>query len=255
MNSFEVLLPCIACAVKPVSNEDLVAAARPINPCGEKLGYDSRALLTMVHSSTSLVKALPILISLHTCSVMSSVYLLAPVSLLCCHPWAPNLRRRFRMQLDDRTFRLFRHDVHHAYLLLHQAFLQLPPIQLLTLEPMPLPCHEDLNQPPPLEPYTASTPPLQSEIEVPSDHEEEDNKIFMLATDQQLPHLAPQAKFPSPVRHVPAPDATELPMPSTIPSKSPLRSPPDTTRRHRRTTKPRKDKEPANAVHHDPGLL
>ena len=149
------------------------------------------------------------------------------------------------MQLDDRTFRLFRHDVHHAYLLLHQAFLQLPPIQLLTLEPMPLPCHEDLNQPPPLEPYTASTPPLQSEIEVPSDHEEEDNKIFMLATDQQLPHLAPQAKFPSPVRHVPAPDATELPMPSTIPSKSPLRSPPDTTRRHRRTTKPRKDKEPA----------
>ena len=78
MNSFEVLLPCIACAVKPVSNEDLVAAARPINPCGEKLGYDSRALLTMVHSSTSLVKALPILISLHTCSVMSSVRPLIP---------------------------------------------------------------------------------------------------------------------------------------------------------------------------------
>ena len=50
-------------------------------------------------------------------------------------------------RLDDRTFRLFLQDVHHAYLLLHRAFLQLPPALIPDLEPMPHPCHEDLHQP------------------------------------------------------------------------------------------------------------
>ena len=147
-------------------------------------------------------------------------------------------------QLDARAFRLFLHDVHHAYLLLHRAFLQLPPKNIPTLEPMPLPCHEDLNQPPHLQPFTATSPP-HSDIDIPSD-QEEGNDLFELATDQPLPHLAPQAKFPSPVRHVPEPDASDLPMLLTMPTKSPVRSLPERTRRPHCSTKPPKDKEPAD---------
>ena len=44
-------------------------------------------------------------------------------------------------RLDERTFRLFLRDLHHAYLLLHRAFLQLPPTMIPDLEPMPHPCH------------------------------------------------------------------------------------------------------------------
>ena len=56
--------------------------------------------------------------------------------------------------------------------------------------------------------------------------------MFELAKGPQpLAHLAPQAKFPSPFRRVPAPDASALPMPSTMPTKSPIRSPPEPTRR------------------------
>ena len=90
-------------------------------------------------------------------------------------------------QLDDCTFRLFLHDAHHAYLLLHRAFLQIPPTLIPNLESMPHPCHDDLQQPPGLQPFE-TTSPNQPDI----DH------LFRLATDQSLPHLAPSAKFPSP---------------------------------------------------------
>ena len=112
-------------------------------------------------------------------------------------------------RLDDRTFRLFLHDLHHACLLLHRAFLQLPPTMIPDLEePMPHPSHEDLHQPPGFQPYDRQQPD-NIDIDIPTDTEAEE-ELFQLAADQPLPHRAPTVKFPSPVRHLPAPYTLEL---------------------------------------------
>ena len=130
------------------------------------------------------------------------------------------------LHLDDRTFRLFLHDVHHAYLLLRRAFLHFPPT-VIFLRSRWNPCHSPA--------MTISTNHhtfnlirqlllLTLTSRLPSD-QEEDNDMFELAKGPQpLAHLAPQAKFPSPFRRVPAPDASALPMPSTMPTKSPILS-------------------------------
>ena len=117
-------------------------------------------------------------------------------------------------RLDDRTFRLFLNDLHHAYLLLHRAFLQLPPARISNLEPMPHPCHEDLHQPAGLQPYDPA-PPDSVDIKIPTDTEAEE-ELFQIATDQPLPHRAPSANFPSPVRHLPAPEEDHIPLPSNL---------------------------------------
>ena len=119
-------------------------------------------------------------------------------------------------RLDDRTFRLFLHDLHHAYLLLHRAFLQLPPTLIPNLEPMPpsLKCHEDLHQPAGFQPYDPA-PPDNADIEIPTDTDAE-GELFQIAADQPLPHRAPSAKFPSPVRHLPAPEEDHIPLPPNL---------------------------------------
>ena len=151
-------------------------------------------------------------------------------------------------RLDDRTFRHFLHDVHHTYLLLHRAFQQIPPAMIPNLEPMPLPCLDELNQPEPLIPVTIPSPdlsPTASELRVPSDNEEEDNELFRTVADQDLPHRAASTKVPPPVRHLMAPAPSDLPLPSTGLSKSPQSSLPDLPRRRRRSTEPKIDKTPA----------
>ena len=142
-----------------------------------------------------------------------------------------------RMQLDARTFRLFLHDVHHAYLLLHRACLQLPPTVFPTLEPMPLPCHVNLSQ---------QLLPLNPTSRSPRTKKKRTTKCLFSPRTNSFHILLHRPS--SPVQFVMYLHRTprELPMPSAMPSKSPLRSPPDPTRRHRRTTKPRKDKEPAD---------
>ena len=148
-------------------------------------------------------------------------------------------------RLDDRTFRHFLRDVHHAYLLLHRALQQIPPTMIPILEPMPLPCLDDLNQPEPLIPVTIPSPdpsPTASDIRVPSNNEDEDNVMFRMVADQDLPHRAASAKVPPPVRHLMAPAPSDLPLPSSGLSKSPLRAPPDNPRRRRRPTEPKIDK-------------
>lgn len=150
-------------------------------------------------------------------------------------------------RLDDRTFRHCLHDVHHAYLLLHRAFQQIPPTTIPNLEPMPVPCLDDLNQPEPLMPVTIPSPdPSPTDIRVPSDNEEDDNELFRTVADQDLPYRAASAKVPPLVRHLMAPAPDAVPLPSTGLSKSPLRSPPNPPRRRRRSTAPKIDKSPAD---------
>ena len=50
--------------------------------------------------------------------------------------------------------------------------------------------------------------------------------MFNLATGQDLPHRVASAKVPPPLQHLAAPDASDVPLPSSGPPKSPLRSAP-----------------------------
>ena len=145
-------------------------------------------------------------------------------------------------RLGDRTFRLLLHDLHHAYLLLHRAFLQLPPTLIPDLEPMPHPCHEDLHQPAGLQPYD-SAPPDSADIEIPSDTET-DKELFQIATDKPLPHRAPRAKFPSPVWHLPAPEEGHIPLPSSLQTSTLRADPPTKTKRPRKSQTSATDKQP-----------
>ena len=96
---------------------------------------------------------------------------------------------------------------------------------------MPGPCLDELDQPGPLRPVSISSP-------VPSISDEEaDNALFNLVADQDLPHRAASAKVPPPVRHLAAPDASDLPLPSSGFSTSPIRSPPTAPPSRRRRSK------------------
>ena len=150
-------------------------------------------------------------------------------------------------RVDDYTFQAFLHDVHHAYLLLHRALQSIPPTMVPDLEPMPGPCLDEMNQHDPLRPVTISSPvpsPSASEVRAPTD-EEEENYMFNLVADQDLPHRVASAKVPPPVRHLEAPAPSDLPLPSTGLSKSPIRSPPGAPRRRQRSTGTKIDKTPA----------
>ena len=96
---------------------------------------------------------------------------------------------------------------------------------------MPGPCLDELDQPDPLRPVSISSP-----VPSPSD-EEADNDLFNLVADQDLPHRAASAKVPPPVRHLAAPDASDLPLPSSGFSTSPIRSPPAAPPPRRRRSK------------------
>ena len=146
-------------------------------------------------------------------------------------------------RVDDYTFQAFLHDVHHAYLLLHRAFQIIPPTIVPDLELMPRPGLEELNQPEHMAPLTLSSPapsPTASEVRALSaEKEEEDNEIFRLVADQDLPHRVATAKVPPPVRRVSAPD---LPAPGL--SQPPPSAPPKAPRRRTRTPGPKIDKTP-----------
>ena len=118
-------------------------------------------------------------------------------------------------RLDDRTFRLFLHDLHHAFLLLHRAFLQLPPTLIPDLEPLP----HDLHQLAGFQPCDPQQPD-NVDIEISTDTDAEEER-FQLAADQPLPHHAPRAKFPSPVRHLPAPEEGHIPLPWNLQTRTP----------------------------------
>lgn len=142
-------------------------------------------------------------------------------------------------RLNDCTFAAFLHDVHHAYLLLHRALKSIPPTVIPDLEPMPGPCLDDMDQPDPLRPVTISSP-----VPSPTD-EEAENDMFNLVAGQDLPHRVASAKVPPPVRHLAAPDPSDLPLASTGLSKSPIRSPPAAPPRRRRSTGSKIDKAAA----------
>ena len=165
----------------------------------------------------------------------SLVYFDALVHLLRSHPWEPKLRCRGWMIVPSDYFFMMFTMLIFSYIGLFsnyhlQLFLRWN--QCLSPAMMTSTNHRHLN--------------LSRQLLLLLADQEEDNELFGLATGQPLPRLVPQAKFSTPVRHVPAPDASDLPMPSTMPTKSPLRSPPERTRRPRRSTKPPTDKEPAD---------
>ena len=138
-------------------------------------------------------------------------------------------------RLNDGTFAAFLHDVHHADLLLHRALKSIAPTVIPDLEPMP----DEMDQPDPLRPVTISSP-----VPSPTD-EEAENDMFNLVADKDLPHRVASAKVPPPVRHLAAPDASDLPLPSSSLSKSPTRSPPAALPRRRRSKGSKLDKTAA----------
>ena len=89
---------------------------------------------------------------------------------------------------------------------------------------MPHPCHEDLHQPAGFQPDNIHHPDHPG-IDVPTDTDEEE-ELFKVATGQPLPHRAPTPKFPSPVRHLPAPAEVHIPLPSTLNATAPAVDPP-----------------------------
>ena len=251
------------CSQAGFQDEDLVAAARPtraadtctFDHCGEKFAFASRTPFTMVPSSL-FATPFPILISLHTCSVLSSfrpLILIQGLQLRFCVSsrsllapvWPPmgseSSTPFLRMQLDDRTFRLFPHDVHHAYLLLHRAFLQLPPTIFPTLEPMPLPCHMMISTN--HHPLNLIRHLLLPSPKSKSHRTKKKRTTKCLCSPRTNSSHILLLRPSSPVQFVMYLD--RMPPTSTMPFKSPIWSPHEPSRRHRRTTKPRKDKEPA----------
>lgn len=154
------------------------------------------------------------------------------------------------LHLNSRQYRLFLHDVHHAYLLLHRALRTIPPTMIPDLEPMPHPSqgipdqHAALLPDGPLDQaHDDDSPvPSPSPVEVQeSPTDELFNAVMAQPTDEEmsedLPDEQPPTIVPNPVRHVSAPDPAELPLPKTQPKvkktpkrprakKSPAKKPP-----------------------------